>query len=276
MGNGKEVAIKKYNAILKANRTMFISVAIASMVVGASIVGLIFLTQKIVFKTKVISKQSETLKSIEESANNIEALKTKVKELQSNEALISSRENDEDNALQTILDALPSNANAEALGASLSQKILNVSGITIDSLTTSEEDSSSSNSSSNSSSSNSGGSVVVEGGSGTGQTINAKSISFSFSVTATSEESGRSANQILMEILTKMEKSIRTLKVTNFSFEMNTANQISMTVSGQAFYLPEKPVSLTEESITSDNSQNKTSNSTSNSSSSTNSTGGTK
>ena len=40
MGNDqKDVAIKKYNAIAKANRMMFGAVALASVVAGAAVVG---------------------------------------------------------------------------------------------------------------------------------------------------------------------------------------------------------------------------------------------
>lgn len=44
--DGREVAIQKYNAIAKANRTMFIVVAIASVVISAAVVLSIFLAQK--------------------------------------------------------------------------------------------------------------------------------------------------------------------------------------------------------------------------------------
>ena len=43
MGENKEVAFLKRNAINKANQTMFLAVAGAALIAGASIVGMIYL-----------------------------------------------------------------------------------------------------------------------------------------------------------------------------------------------------------------------------------------
>src|SRR5690606_19885847 len=52
-----------------------------------------------------------------------------------NEALSSVKANPDDQAIQVVLDALPSNANSFALGASLQRKLLaGISGLTIESI----------------------------------------------------------------------------------------------------------------------------------------------
>ena len=133
----KDVAARKYNAITKANKIMFGAVALASVVAGATVVGMSFLVQDINFNSKVISKQDETLGNIKKSVDSIEGqngLKTKIKGLQTDQNLLSSRASDEDNALRVILDALPSDANATAVAASLSDKILKVDNLTLESM----------------------------------------------------------------------------------------------------------------------------------------------
>lgn len=268
---GKEVAIQKYNAIAKANKTMFIFVAIASVVVSASIVVSIFLAQKIAFKGKVISKQNQTLTAIDNSMKNIEELKNKVKALQSNEALRTSKANDEDNTLRVILDALPAEGNAEAIGSSLTNHILNVPGITIESLSV---DPIAAESPTSSTASTSTSPVTSPDGTTNPNAISPKvrTANFSFTVVAGSEKTegekktdeSRNARKILTELLEKIERSIRTLNITDFKLEMTSPEKMTLSVSGQAYYLPKYTLQLTQETITSqENAQKGASSSTS-------------
>lgn len=269
MNDNKEVAIKKYTAIAKANRSMFITVSIASVIVSASIVLSVFLMQKILFKTKVIGVQSKTLKDIEDSSKNIENLKNKVKGLQSNETLLSSRSNAEDNALRVVLDALPAEGNSEAIGSSLSAKILNVSGLTIESLRVEPiNDSQSVNMANTSTADATPSSITTSQGAQSSISPKVKTANFSFSVMANGEgasageySSGRTPYVILMELLQNMEKSIRTFKISDFKIEMNKGGSMNLVVNGQAYYLPEYSLQLTKQTIQS--SQNNKSNTSS-------------
>lgn len=267
--DNKEVAIQKYNAIAKANKTMFIVVSVASVIVSAAVVLSIFLAQKIAFRVKVVSKQNETISAIENSLENIEKLKKEVQALQSNDALKTSKANAEDNALRVILDALPSEANAEAIGSSLNKNILNVPGLMIESMsvdpiiaepnTASSSSTSSDSSSSTSSDSSSSG---LEDPNAISEKV--KTANFSFIVIASSENTesmtdeqkkqARTASKIIIELLEKMEKSIRTFNITDFKIEMTSADKITLSVVGQAYYLPRYNLQLEREVIKSTDS----------------------
>ena len=254
MGNDqKDVAIKKYNAIAKANRMMFGAVALASVVAGAAVVGMSFLIQDINFNAKVISKQDETLNNIKKSAESVEGsdgLKAKIKVLQTDQNLLASRASDEDNALRVILDALPSDANATAVAASLSEKILKIDNLTVESMTVEpvvETADSSTTSSSTTSSSDPQGAEALS--------AKLKTVKFSFNVTSSSAE-------VLNEVLLRMERSIRTFKVESFKFERGKES-ISLNISGVAYYLPIDSLSLTSTTVKSDETKKSTTSSSS-------------
>lgn len=257
--NNKEVAIKKYSAIAKANKTMFLFVAGAAAIAGVAIVGVSFLTQDIAFNAKVIDKQSKSLSAIENSKYNITELSNKVKGLQTNESLISVGKNQEGNALRIILDALPSEANSDAIGSSLTREILNVSGVTIEGITVPPIVESENTSSSN----NVDTSSPVESEQASPDKISedVKSAEFTFTVTASSEQSGRSAHNIMMELLGKMEKSIRTFNITNFKVEIPSNDKITLNITGLAYYLPRKDLQLKPVTVKSDEANAKSSNS---------------
>ena len=254
MGNDqKDVAIKKYNAIAKANRMMFGAVALASVVAGAAVVGMSFLIQDINFNAKVISKQDETLNNIKKSAESVEGsdgLKAKIKVLQTDQNLLASRASDEDNALRVILDALPSDANATAVAASLSEKILKIDNLTVESMTVEpvvETADSSTTSSSTTSSSDPQGAEALS--------AKLKTVKFSFNVTSSSAE-------VLNEVLLRMERSIRTFKVESFKFERGKES-ISLNISGVAYYLPIDSLSLTSTTVKSEETKKSTTSSSS-------------
>ena len=56
MGENKEVAFLKRNAINKANQMMFLAVAGAALIAGASIVGMIYLFRMFTFNAKVLGE----------------------------------------------------------------------------------------------------------------------------------------------------------------------------------------------------------------------------
>ena len=136
MQDKNDAAILKRDAIRKANKVMFGAVAGASAVLGIAIVGCIFLYQNIMFQGKVIGEQSKSLQNMDQNIKNIDVLKKKLVALQTNDDLRNTPKiNDEDNNLRAILDALPADENVAALGASLTQKIFDVPGVSVESIT---------------------------------------------------------------------------------------------------------------------------------------------
>lgn len=227
-----DTAIRKRTQITKANRTMFVWVAIVSVIVGFSVVGSIFLVQKLFFNEKVIKAKETTVQTLKENNANITELQAQVRVLDSNEALASVKSNPEDQAIQVILDALPSDANSLALGASLQNKLLaGIDGLTIQTLQVDpvvgvEQLAADGESEP----------VVVEEGDDT--SVSANQISLRFSVSSASPDA-------LKTVLQRLERSIRTIKVLNIKIENQGEEQL-LTIEARAFYEPARVVELKE------------------------------
>ncbi len=122
--NPNDVAVRKRSQIAKANRTMFLWIAAASALVGiAAVVGL-FLGQQLFYNEKVLAEKQKTATTLKQNLSAITELKQEILVLDTNTDLAKVRANPNDKALQVILDALPSEANSLALGASLQNKLL--------------------------------------------------------------------------------------------------------------------------------------------------------
>jgi hypothetical protein len=220
-----DTALRKRTQITHANRTMFIWVAIASALVGFAIVIAIFLGQKLFFNEKIITEKNRTVSTLSGNNKVVDALKTEVRVLDTNTDLASAKAQDPDQAIRVILDALPSDANSLALGASLQDKLLaGIAGLTIQSLQVDP-------------------------------VVGLESLTDAAVQSALPAESSGSENQItfrfavqgssdaLKQALTNLERSIRTIDVTNLMIENQGSSQI-MTVQGRAFYEPVKNVIL--------------------------------
>lgn len=224
-----DTAIRKRTQIAKANRVMFIWVAVVSVIVGFGVVGSIFLAQKLFFNEKVIKAKEGTVTTLKDNNANITELQSQVRLLDSNEALASVKSKPEDQAIQVILDALPSEANSYALGASLQYKLLAIDGLVIQTLQvdpvvgieqlTAEGDAAPT--------------VVDEGAS-----ASTNQISFRFSVSSASPDALKLALQ-------RIERSIRAIKLISVKVE-NQGDVQLMTVEGRAFYEPARVVELKE------------------------------
>lgn len=215
----KGVAIRKRTQIAKANRTMFIWVACISVIVGFALVGSIFLTQMLLFNEKVLSEKAKTVDTLKIDNKNIPALQLNVKALDANQALIDAKARSDDRALQVILDALPSEANSLALGASLQNKLL--TDITLNSLQVDSV-------------------VGVETANASAGASAQGEITFTFAV---------SGDEIaLRRVLNNLERSIRTINITSLKIENQGAIRV-MTVSAKAFYEPERIVQLKDKTV---------------------------
>ena len=223
-----DVAIRKRTQISKASRTMFLWIAIASVLVGIAVVVSIFLAQKLIFNEKVLAEKQKTVSTLEKNNKIIPSLQDTIRVLDTNEALKSVKANETDQTIQVILDALPADANSFALGASLQNKLLSgIQGLTIDTLQvdpvigveTAVDDSTVT--------------AEVEG-------VAENAITFQFKVTG-----GQDA---LKQVLTNLERSIRTVEVLSVRIETLGTGQ-EMTVSARAFYEPKTTLVLTEKKV---------------------------
>jgi hypothetical protein len=222
----KEAALRKRTQIAKANRMMFAWVAGVSVVVGFAIIGGIFLVQMLMFNEKVLQEKSNTVSTLKANNANIEELESQIRVLDVNQALISSKATPDDQTLQVILDALPSAPNSLALGASLQERLLSgISGLSVNSLQVDPV------------STDEFGGAVIDGG---GEEQVANQIGFRFSVVGSSSA--------LQEVLSNLEKSIRTIDVTSLRVETQGGEQV-LSVQGRAFYEPAKTVELREKVV---------------------------
>lgn len=227
----KDVAIRKRQQIAGANKMMFMWVAAISVIVGFSAVGALFLSQKMLFNEKVLSEKQKTANTLVKNNKVIDDLKAKVRVLNTNQALMDSRAKTDDQPLQVVLDALPSDANSTALGSSLQEKLIPGAGITIESFTMdtvqgveTEETSSVQNASSTAP---------------TGQ----NQINFRFSASASTDNPTP-----LKELLQRLERSIRAIDITSLTIETQ-GPKIVLAVEGRAFYEPAKTVELKDKTV---------------------------
>jgi hypothetical protein len=224
-----DTALRKRTQISHANRTMFVWIAAASALVSFAIVASIFLSQKLFFNEKVLSEKNNTIQVL--SANNaaIPELEANIRALDANADLAKAKVNTEDQAIRVILDALPSDANSLALGASLQNKLLaGIPGLSVESLQVEPVQ---------------GVESLSQGGlqdAGITSSDSQNQISFSFSVSGNQEA--------LRQALTNLERSIRTIDIVSLRVENQGVTQI-MTVVGRAFYEPAKNVTLYEKVV---------------------------
>lgn len=231
----QQTGLRKRQQIASANRTMFLWVAGASVIVGAALVVAVFMVNKLIFTEKVIAKKQTTASTLSDNLDAINKLKERVRVLNTDENLQSVMTSDETDPVQVVLDALPSSANSSALGASLQQKLLNQPGITIDSVTVDPPQGDLAESSDGSSSDSSESS--------TDATVTQNVIPFSFVV-----HSNGSDVQPIQNLLTTLEKSIRTIDLTSVSLDYQ-GGQLQLTASGQAFYQPPQTTKLGTETV---------------------------
>ena len=219
-----DVALRKRTQISHANKVMFIWIAAASALVSFALVTSFFLGQKLIFNEKVLIEKNATVGVLDANNRVVGELATNVRALDADEALSLAKANETDQAIQVILDALPSDANSLALGASLQNKLLaGIPGLVIESLQVNPVEGIESLTAGAVESA-----AVPAGG-------NANEITFRFAVSG-SEDTLRTA-------LMNLERSIRTIDITSLVIESQGETQL-MTVTGRAYYEPAKNVVL--------------------------------
>lgn len=231
-----ETAIRKRQQITNANRMMFMWVAVISAVVGIAIVASLFLLQKAWFNEKVLGEKSKTASILTKNNEIVSELKNEIRVLNTNEALKSSMAAGENQPIQVVLDALPSDANSSAFGSSLQEKFLNDPALAIESLNVDPVAGVESQSDINVQDSSAGSSTS---GDNTGE----NQITFRFSVST----DVANANA-LKSLLQKLEHSIRAISITTLTVE-SQGSRLVLTVDGHAFYEPAKTVELKDKTV---------------------------
>lgn len=222
-------ALRKRTQIAKANRMMFLWIAVSAALIGCALVVSFFLAQKLFYNEKVLSEKDKTISILKNNNDIVDELETQVRALDASEVLAAVKARPTDQAIQVILDALPSEANSLALGASLQTKLLaGIDGLLIESLQVdpvigveSLQDELSSEDASLA-------------------TDSANQITFQFSVSGT--------QNALNQVLTNLERSIRAIDVMTLRIESQGTTQL-MTVQARAFYEPAKTIQLQDKVV---------------------------
>lgn len=226
-------ALRKRAQISKANKTMFVWVACASVVVSVAAVLVVMMVQKGMHNQKAISELNNTVRTLRQNNEVVGELENQVRALGSNEALLKLRASDDDNALQVILDALPAEPNPSALGASLQSKLL--SGVSVESVQiTPIEDGTLDAPVEETTTDASGETESADTSEATNAPVVGR-ISFQFSVQGEPDE--------LKELLSRLERSIRTIQISHINLESSGGKQV-LSVEGEAYYLPAKQIEL--------------------------------
>jgi len=228
----KAIALRKRSQIAKENRRMFMWVTGASVLFGFAIVISAFLVKTILFNEKVLQEKSQTQATLKYNNEQVDALKSEIRALDANQALIDSKAKYTDETLQVILDALPSEANSLALGASLQKKLLfGIDGLTLESLQVNPVVGIESLD---------GDSAIVDEAQYSPEESPSSEILFNFSISGNEKS--------LTEALANLEKSIRTIDIISFKIE-NQGNVRLLTAQARAFYEPAVKVELKDKVI---------------------------
>lgn len=233
--DAKSIGLKKRQQIANANRMMFLWVTGVSVVVGFALVLSVFLGQKIWFGERVLAEKNKTIATLDANKKIIPDLQNNVRVLDTNEGLKATRLKEEDRPIQSVLDALPADANSTALGSSLQSKLLSgIPGLTIDTIKVDPvigvetQDASTQN--------------VVDAGAA-GVTTDEHAIHFSVTVSTTSTNP-----DALREVLLRLQKSIRAIDVRSLSIT-SQSSRLVMTLSANAFYEPAKTIQLNDKVV---------------------------
>ncbi len=221
-------SLRKRAQIANANRMMFIWVAGASVIVSVSAVLAITMFQKGMHQQKAITELRATVATLKENNSNVEPLQDSLRALSSDESLRRLRSSDSDNALSVILDALPADANATALGASLQSKLFE--SIEVESIQVSP--------------------ILADGTylPSDGTPAATEGIPDSAPVGIAFQFVVKGSAQDLKSLLTRLERSIRTIQLTNMQLDSVDGAQ-TLTVSGQAYYQPAKTIQLKDKKV---------------------------
>ena len=227
MSDSGQMQTHKRQKIQDSSHSMFIWIASMAVVVGFCGVVAWFVFEQAAFKIKVVGKKNETVKTLRANNEAVQKLKENIRVLETNAALGSAKMNEGENALQVVLDALPAEPNALALGGSLQERLIKgINGLRLESLSVDPT------------------SVGLTSGSTSEST---KSASSSNTITFSLRVSSSDVNA-LSEMLTRFERSIRVIDIDSLVLE-RSEQLYTMTIKAHAYYEPAKIIQLEDKVV---------------------------
>ena len=194
------------------------------MIAGFAVVVAGFLIQRIVFESKVVVEKQNTVNTLQANNKAVDKLRDEIRVLNTNAALSSVKLNDNEEPLRVILDALPADNNALALGASVQSLVARTSDVKLESFQVGEDVATSDDTAKLGSS--------VKG---------VQQIPFTMSISAANPDA-------LRDVLKNLEKSIRVIDIDAMTIEQGDS-RVVMTVNGHGYYLPAKTIQLTKKEV---------------------------
>lgn len=260
--DNKQAALSKYSAIAKTKQTVFIAVAVASMVVSVAGVSIYFIAQNIFFNAKVLDEQGKSLATIKKSYENItnseNGVEKKAKELkailESNSDIVKLVPGQEGSVLRLIVDSLPADFNEAALQAGFEKHIFEGMGVAVEGIRV--DPVGASNATEEVAPLTDAEKRQLESDPNKEDKVSrrVKPINFSFTVSVKKTKDGDAEKDNLdqfTELLKKMERSIRTFRINSYKMEYGKDGS-TLAISGQAYYLPAYDLKLTKKTIKSD------------------------
>lgn len=225
-----QVSTQKRQKIQDSSRTMFIWVAGMSAVVGFCGVVAWFVFQQAAFKIKVVNEKNTTVKTLRANNTAVSTLEDNIRVLETNGPLRVSRANEDQNAVQVILDALPADANSLALGGSLQERLIKgVPNLTLESLSVDPTSTS-----------------LVSGETASNTPTDGTSTSenkITFKLVVNSPDPNA-----LKEMLSRFERSIRVIDIDNLTLD-RTEKLYTLTLQAHAYYEPARVIELHEKVV---------------------------
>jgi len=225
----KLTGLRKRQQIAHANRSMFLWVAGASVIVAFALVVGQFLFQQMLFNEKVLNEKRTTDSTLNNNIQAADTLKQEVNTLLANNNLAQSRAKSTDSNLRVVLDALPTTLDGLNLGTSLqtvllSGRVRSIEALSVD--TTSGV--------------NAQDEAVQDASSTDSNSDAPQELTFRFAI------GGDFAN--IKNALQALDHSIRPIQVTALTIE-GSDNNLSATVEAKTFYQPAKTIKLKEKTV---------------------------
>lgn len=206
-------SLSKRQKVAKANKSIFIWVAIAAAVVALCLVLLQFLVQAGLYNNKIIGAKSEANKTLAQNIENAKELKKNVDALIADENLGKVRADEGDANLRVILDALPTTGDTTTLSNSLVSRIVGPVGIKIESVTAGAID---------------GVTVPTDPIVAASGSVEPQPLAFTIGVIG---DASATKNALL-----NLEKTIRPMNVTVLDIK-NSSGTLTTTITGETYYL---------------------------------------
>lgn len=228
MENKTLTGVRKRQKIDQTNKQMMLWVAGAAAAVTICAMLAINLIGQIKYQAKIISKKSETSEILKTSLAAITDLTKNINTLQTDQNLLALRADTDDTAFNVVIDALPTEDDATALGSSMQEKVLAGSGVSLESFEYSVI--------------NGTNGVPTDTSATKSSTIRpeAQAIAFRFKITGSYDS--------IKAALVNIEKTIRPIIIQNLDID-GTVNELSATISATTYYVPRVHYALGEESV---------------------------